>query len=85
MNVNRENQRIFSKVSIASGDKSYNDALTKKAEQENVLILSDSIPSRITIYNFSKALKNRKAKHLSFPGTTSKQLVQYCKFENVHS
>ena len=29
------------------------------------------------MYNFSKAFKNGKAKHLSFPGTTSKQLLQY--------
>ena len=29
------------------------------------------------MYNFHKALKNGKAKHLSFPGTTSKQLLQY--------
>ena len=28
------------------------------------------------MYNF-KALKNGKAEHLSFPGTTSKQLLQY--------
>ena len=28
-------------------------------------------------YNFNKALKNGKAKRLSFPGTTSKQLLQY--------
>ena len=29
------------------------------------------------MYNFNKALKNGKAKHLSFPGTTLKQLLQY--------
>ena len=29
------------------------------------------------MYNFNKALKIGKAKHLSFPGTTSKQLLQY--------
>ena len=29
------------------------------------------------MYNFSKALKNGKAKHLWFPGTTSKQLLQH--------
>ena len=29
------------------------------------------------MYNFNKALKNGNAKHLSFPGTTSKQLLQY--------
>ena len=41
------------------------------------MIFSDSIPSRIKIYNFQKAIKNGKAKHLLFPGTTSKQLLQY--------
>ena len=33
--------------------------------------------SRFKMYNFNKALKNGNAKHLSFPGTTSKQLLQY--------
>ena len=28
-------------------------------------------------YNFKKALKNGNSKHLSFPGITSKQLLQY--------
>ena len=29
------------------------------------------------MYNFNKALKNGNSKHLLFPGTTSKQLLQY--------
>ena len=29
------------------------------------------------MYDFNKAFKNRKATHLSFPGTTSKQFLQY--------
>ena len=29
------------------------------------------------MYDFNKALKNGKSKHLSFPGTTSKPLLQY--------
>ena len=41
------------------------------------MIFSDSIPSRIKMYNFSKALKNGKAKYLWFPGTSSKQLLQH--------
>ena len=73
VNAHPENQSKFSKLSITPGDKSYSDTLTKKIEQENILIFSDSIPSRIKMYNFNKALKNEKAKHLSFPGTTSKQ------------
>ena len=77
VNTHPENQTTFSKVPILPGDKSYSDALTKKTEQENTLIFSASIPSRIKIYNFNKALKNGNAKHLSFPGTTSKQLLQY--------
>ena len=70
-----ENQTTFSKVPIIPGDKSYSDTITKKTEQENILIFSDSIPNRIKMYNFNKALKNGKAKHLSSPGTTSKQLL----------
>ena len=33
--------------------------------------------SRFKMYNFNKALKNGNAKHLSFRGTTTKQLLQY--------
>ena len=29
------------------------------------------------MFDFNKALKNGKAKHISLPGTTSKQLLQY--------
>ena len=76
-NAHPENQTTFSKVPIIPGDKSNSDTITKKTEQENILIFSDSIPNRIKMYNFNKALKNGKAKHLSFPGTTSKQLLQY--------
>ena len=75
VNVHPENQTTFSKVPIIPGDKSCSDALKK--QQENVLIFSDSLPSRIKMYNFNKALKNGKAKHLLFPGSTLKQLVQY--------
>ena len=41
------------------------------------MIFSDNIPSRIKIYELDKALKNGKAKHLSFSGTTLKQLLKY--------
>ena len=41
------------------------------------MIFSDSTPSRFKMYNFNKALKNGNSKHLLFPGTTSKQLLQY--------
>ena len=67
----------FSKVPIIPDDKSYSDAIMGKKQQGNILIFSGSIPSRIKMYNFNKALKNGNAKHLSFPGTTLKKLLQY--------
>ena len=70
VNAHPENQTTFSKVSRTPSDKSYNDT-TKRTEQENILIFSDSIPSRNKMYNFNKALKHEKAKHLSL-----KQLFQ---------
>ena len=33
-------------------------------------MFSDSIASRIKMYNFNKTLKNGKAEHLLLPGTT---------------
>ena len=58
INTHPENQTTFSKVPIFPGDKSYSDALTKKAQQKNILIFTDSIPSRTKMYNLNKALKN---------------------------
>ena len=46
-----ENQMTFSKVPIFPGDKSYSEALAKEREQENIVIFSDSIPSRFKILN----------------------------------
>ena len=60
-----ESQTTFSKIPITPSYKSYGDTITKRTEQNNTLIFSDSIPSRIKMYNFNKALKNGKAKHLS--------------------
>ena len=77
VNAHPENQTTFSKVPIIQGYKSYSDTIMKRTEQENILIFSNSIPNRTKMYNFNQALKNGKAKHLSFPGTTSKQLLQY--------
>ena len=73
VNAHPENQTTFSKVSTFTGDKSYRDAVTKKQkqkrtnkkQQENILIFSNSIPSKIKMYNFDKALENGKTKHLS--------------------
>ena len=44
-------------------------------EQENLLIFSESMPSRIKMYDFNKALKYGEVKYLSFPESTSKQFL----------
>ena len=41
-------------------------AVTKKNRAEKYIDFSGNIPKRIKMYDFSKALKNGKAKHLSF-------------------
>ena len=46
VNAHPENQTTFSKLSITPIDKSYSDTTTKRTEPENILIFSDSIPSR---------------------------------------
>ena len=58
VNTHPENQAKFSKVPLNQGDKSYSPTITKKTEQKNILIFSDTIPSRIKMYNFNKAFKN---------------------------
>ena len=37
----------------------------------------DSMPNKIKMYDFNKALKNGKAIYLLFRGPTSKHLLQY--------
>ena len=63
VNAHPENQITFSKVPITPRDKSYSDTITKRTEQENILIFNDSIPSRIKMYNLNKALKNEYIYH----------------------
>ena len=61
---------------IAKYYANYSDAVTKK-QQKNMLIFSDSVPSRVKIFDFNKALGKWESNHISFPGNTSKQLLQY--------
>ena len=74
VNAHPENLWYFSKVPIFH-DTPYSDALTKMTEQENLLIFSESMPSRIKMYDFNKALKYGEVKYLSFPESTLKQLL----------
>ena len=59
VNVNLENQKIkqyFLKYQYFQLTNFGATRLQKKTDQENILIFSDSIPSRIKIYDFNKAL-----------------------------
>ena len=67
----QKTKQSFSKISITPSDKPYCDIITKRTEQENIIIFSDSIPTRIKMNNFNKVLKNGKANHLPL-----KQLFQ---------
>ena len=42
-----------------------------------MLIFSDSMKSKIKIFDFNRLFKNGKAKHMFFPGSTSEQILQY--------
>ena len=47
---------------------------TKKSD---VLIFSDSMTSKIKIFDFNRLFKNGKSKRMFFPGSTSEQILLY--------
>ena len=69
INSHPENQMAFSEVPIIPGGISYNDAITKKKQQENILIFTGNIPSIIKVSNFSNAENNGKGKVVINRGT----------------
>ena len=78
-----ERQTTFQKPRSVPGEQSYSQAVKssprkpQNAQKSNVLIFSDSLTSKIKIFDFNRLFKNGKAKHMFFPGSTSEQILQY--------
>lgn len=77
-----EREKSFGKLRTVPGEDTYSQTVNREKKSQitqkcNVLIFSDSITSKIKIYDFNREFKNGKAKHMFFPGSTSEQVLQY--------
>ena len=77
VNKHLEKQTSFGKSNVKPDHKTYNEATKSNKEKGNILIFSDSIPGKMSMYEFNKVLKNENVKHLFFPGATPEQVSQY--------
>ena len=65
------------KLPLVPGKRNYCEAAQPRPFPYNTLIFTDSIPKGIRMYEFNSLLRNRKAKMLNFPGSSSKQMLHY--------
>ena len=83
VNLHPERQTTFQKLRPVPGEDSYSQAVKnnphklQNTKKSDVLIFSDSMTSKIKIFDFNRLFKNGKAKHMFFPGSTSEQILQY--------
>ena len=83
MNLHPEQQTTFQKLRPVPGEDSYSQAVKNNShklqntKKSGVLIFSDSMTSKIKIFDFNRLFKNGKAKHMFFSGSTSEQILQY--------
>ena len=64
-------------VTLVSGKWNYCEPAQQRPSPYNTFIFTDSIPKGIRMYEFNSLLRNRKAKMLNFPGSSSKQMLHY--------
>ena len=72
-----KDQKTFARLHAIPGKDKYSETVKVKTEPVNTLIFTDSIPKGIPMNDFNRLIKNRKAKMLNFPGTLSRQLLNY--------
>ena len=70
VNLHPEQQTTFQKLRPVPGEDSYSQAVKnnphklQNAKKSDVLIFSDSMTSKIKIFDFNRLFKNGKAKHV---------------------
>ena len=73
-----QRQTACNRTPVVPGHKSFLEATKSKSTNSyNTLIFSDSIPKGIRMYQFNRALRNRRAKMLNFPGASSNEILHY--------
>ena len=77
VNENLLQQNSLQNLPLVPGKRNYCEAAQQRPSPYNTLIFTDSIPKGIRMYEFNSLLRNRKAKMLNFPGSSSKQMLHY--------
>ena len=73
-----QRQTALSRIPLIPEHESFSEvAKPKSTNSYNTLIFSDSIPKGIRMYQFNRALRNRRAKMLNFPGASSNEILHY--------
>ena len=72
-----ERQTDFSRPSVVPGTKLFSEGSLPSKGQRDILIFTDSIPKGIRIRELNSFIKNGKTKMVSFPGATSKEILNY--------
>ena len=71
-------QTASNRTPVVPGHKNFSEATKLKSTNSyNTLIFSDSIPKGIRMYQFNRALRNRRAKVLNFQGASSNEILHY--------
>ena len=77
VNENLLKQNSLQNLPLVPGKRNYCEAAQQGPSPYNTLVFTDSIPKGIRTYEFNSLLRNRKAKMLNFPGSSSKQMLHY--------
>ena len=77
VNENLLKQNSLQNLPLVPGKRNYCEAAQQRPSPYNTLVFTDSIPKGIRTYEFNSLLRNRKAKMLNFPGSSSKQMLHY--------
>ena len=77
MKENLKKQNSLQNLPLVPGKRNYCEAAQQRPSPYNTLIFTDSIPKGFYMYEFNSLLRNRKAKWLNFPGSSSKQMLHY--------
>ena len=77
VNENLLKQNSLQNLPLVPGKRNYCEAAQQRPSPYNTLVFTDSISKGIRTYEFNSLLRNRKAKMLNFPGSSSKQMLHY--------
>ena len=84
VNENLLKQNSLQNLPLVPGKRNFCEAEQQRPSPYNTLIFTDSIPKGNRMDEFNSLLINRKAKILNFPGSSSKQMLDYIDIHDIH-